>query len=148
MRKCFERGTTRCRRHLGSGRSNSAQVGTEYKRGPLCVCVRGSSAEIQTGTHRNLTDYSKTNCQTVSSPSSILPPPSSHCAFSTYLFHVLTSFLISNFRRVMNVVNLFWMIPWGSEFYVQTFRNTLYVTGGVDRHRLRRWNRVFRNVCT
>jgi hypothetical protein len=41
-----------------------------------------SPSEIQTTTHGNLIGRSKTTPPFVLSPSSILPPPASHCAFT------------------------------------------------------------------
>jgi hypothetical protein len=47
----------------------------------MSVCVQGSPVEIQTPTHYNLIGRSMSAQPPVYSPSSILPPSSSHCAF-------------------------------------------------------------------
>jgi len=68
------------------GRSNFAKVGTEYADGQLCIYTQGNQIEIQNQTHWTLNGSSTP----VSSPSSILPPPSSHCLINTStgdLFH-------------------------------------------------------------
>ena len=50
--------------------------------GQLYMCVPGSPVVIQTLTHWNPNGCSMTVPPPVLSPSSILPPPSSHCAFT------------------------------------------------------------------
>jgi hypothetical protein len=47
----------------------------------MCVYIEGSQAEIQIPTHWNLIGSSMNALPPVLSPSNILPPPLSHCAF-------------------------------------------------------------------
>ena len=55
--------------------------GMEYKRGQLCVYIKGSLVDIQTTKHWSLIGCSITASPPVLSPSSILRPASSPCAF-------------------------------------------------------------------
>jgi hypothetical protein len=66
-------------------KSRFVQVGIEYTYGKVYIYVytQGSPAEIQTPSHWNVIDRSMTALQPVLSPSSILLPPSSYCAFIT-----------------------------------------------------------------
>jgi hypothetical protein len=68
-----------------------------------------------------------------------------------FTWEYLDIFLISNFRRVMNVVCFLLGNSLESEFYIPTFRNTLSVPSSYAGRFfiptfLWRWNRVFRNV--
>ena len=65
---------------LCSGRSG-AQVGTEYTNGQIHMYIKGGPVEIWTPTQWNVTRRSMKAPPPVLSHSSILPPPSSHCAF-------------------------------------------------------------------
>jgi hypothetical protein len=61
--------------------SNFAQVGIRHTCGQLHVYIQGSPVKNQTPTRRYLIGRSMTAPLRVLSPSSILPPPASHCAF-------------------------------------------------------------------
>ena len=65
------------------GESNFAQVGTEYTYGQICIYTQGIQTEIQNQTHWTLNGRSMMGRLPLSSPSSILPPPSSHCLIIT-----------------------------------------------------------------
>ena len=62
-------------------KKNIAQVAVWCTYYQIYMYTRGSPAEIQIQAHWNLTGRSITASPHVSSPSSILPPPSSQCAF-------------------------------------------------------------------
>jgi hypothetical protein len=59
---------------------NFLQVGTEYTYDQIYMYVEGNTDDIQITAHWNLIGRSTTAHPAVLSPSSILPPPSSHCA--------------------------------------------------------------------
>ena len=63
-------------------KSNFVQVGIDYTYGQLCVCIQAVQLKSKLPTHRNLIGPSMTAPSPVLSPNIILPPPSSHCAFS------------------------------------------------------------------
>jgi hypothetical protein len=62
-------------------KTNFAQVRTDFTYGHLYVYLQRSTVDIQTPTHWNLIGLSMTAPSRVLSPSSILPPPLTHCAF-------------------------------------------------------------------
>jgi len=63
------------------GKSNSAQIRTQYTYGQLCVYMQESPAEVQPPMHWNLTGRSVTAPPPILSPRSILPLLSPHWAF-------------------------------------------------------------------
>jgi hypothetical protein len=58
-----------------------AEFQTVYRHGQAYMYIQASPVEIKTPTHCNLIGRSMSAPPSVSSPSSILPPPSSHYAF-------------------------------------------------------------------
>lgn len=56
----------------------AVQVGIESACGQLCMYIQGCPVEIRTPIHRNLIGRTTTALPVVLSPSSMLPPPSSH----------------------------------------------------------------------
>jgi hypothetical protein len=88
--------------------SNFAQVGNEYDYDQLYTHIQDSPSEIRIPVLWNLIGHSTTATPPVSSPSSILPPLSSHCAsiparkHSTPVSRMLLfqfSFTFLNFRK-------------------------------------------------
>jgi hypothetical protein len=74
------------KKRLLSGRSatksNFAQVGTEYTYSQIDMNIKGSPDEMQTSTHMNVIGFSMIAPLHVLSPSSVLPPLSSHYAIT------------------------------------------------------------------
>ena len=59
--------------------SHFVKLGIEYTCGQICLYIEGSPVEIQTPGHRILIGHDMTALLPVLLPSSILPPPLSHC---------------------------------------------------------------------
>ena len=115
------------------------QDGTEYTYGQLFVCTNGSAVKIQTPTQWNPLGRNMTAQRPVASPSSILLPPSSYCAFIAArenlarISKYVTIYIFFNFLKIAGVWNCvnqrvyFLCDFWQQIHYVYLSRSTVAV---------------------